>query len=187
MAFVTSDTTPATNTDIGYYNQFVQNLANLAGIGDSVGISWFCIGSTSTKDANQNAPVSAPVYRLDGVQVATGYADLWDGPISAPINVTETLVTDFDVLVWTGSSKDGLGLNGSELGSSDVRFGYSWWTGSKWIDSLADHPEINLHSLYALSEELTVPIPEPSTLVLLGVGFLGLVGYVVRRKRRLSD
>jgi len=28
------------------------------------------------------------------------------------------------------------------------------------------------------------PIPEPSTLVLFGLGFLGLVGYVVRRKRR---
>jgi hypothetical protein len=30
----------------------------------------------------------------------------------------------------------------------------------------------------------TEPIPEPSTLFLFGVGFLGLVGYVYRRKRR---
>ncbi|MBC8427654.1 PEP-CTERM sorting domain-containing protein [bacterium] len=46
-------------------------------------------------------------------------------------------------------------------------------------------------SMYALSDTLTVPtsepIPEPSTLVLFGLGFLGILGYVYRRKRRLSD
>ena len=55
------------------------------------------------------------------------------------------------------------------------------WVGFAGFAITSDLP------MYALSGMLTNPIPEPSTLVLLGVGFLGLVGYVYRRKRRFSD
>jgi len=44
------------------------------------------------------------------------------------------------------------------------------------------------NSIYSLSQELTfsagAPIPEPGTLVLFGIGMLGVLGYGFRRNRR---
>ncbi len=56
------------------------------------------------------------------------------------------------------------------------------------LASAYGHDMIALDNLqYNVISEPSTVIPEPNTLVLFGLGFLGLVGYVYRRKRRLSD
>ena len=90
LAFVTSGTRDATSTDIADYNTFVQNEAQRAGaITKDWGIQWFAIGSTATKNAHDNAEVRAPVYMLDGTQIATGYFDMWDGALLHDLNMNQ--------------------------------------------------------------------------------------------------
>jgi hypothetical protein len=66
LIFVTSGTTNAESSDINYYNNFVQNAANAAGIGTSLGITWTAIASTDSVNALTNAPSLGPVYDLAG-------------------------------------------------------------------------------------------------------------------------
>lgn len=204
LVFVTSIVTDALSSNIDYYNEFVQSAADAAGLG---AITWKAIGSTHSVDAKDNALVSAPVYRLDGVQVAAGFNDFWDESLLAPIDVAETL-EEVAVDVWTGSSPDGtpsgwsagygMGYYGdpapywidygksnmSDAGWIDYSWdspGYIWvWWGHKYIQ-----PPYHYKSMYALSEQLTVGVvPEPSTLVLFGIGMLGVLGYGLSRNRR---
>ena len=206
LVFVTSTTRDATSTNIDDYNDFVQAAANAAGLGDTVGITWKAIGSTATVDARDNALVSAPVYRLDGELVATGYDDMWDyvvgpgwdGSILSPISLTEQ-GTYLWTLVWTGSYPTGrktmglasiytLGMDKPLFGIADPTytgadpteryFKWDWITRSFTISAAASH------SFYALSEPLSVPIPEPSTIVLMTCGLLVLLGICVKRRRK---
>ena len=103
--------------DIQDYNGFVQDAANMAGIGESEGVSWFAIASTADVNAKENAIVSAPVfttrgYTTDNTQmemVALGAEDMWDGSIEHNIDWDEfgELVL-FDT--WTGSLPNGLAV-----------------------------------------------------------------------------
>ena len=179
LVFVTSTQRDPNSPLIDDYNQFVQSAANAAGIGDTVGITWKAIGSTAAVDARDNAFVSAPVYRLDGVQVATSFDDLWDGVLSNPINLTETgsFLTTIPYSgqgsTWTGTDTSGsatvypLGSGWNvTVGKSD-KVDWKWIAGSVWN---SDH----LH-FYSLSAVLTVPLPaiidlEPNTLNLKSKG-----------------
>lgn len=184
LVFVTSTTRDATSTNIADYNSFVQSAANAAGIGNTVGITWFAIGSTATVAANDNAVVGAttPVYLLNGTtKVADNYVDMWNGNIDFKINRTE-LDTTYTGLVWTGSSDAGeippwndqwLGDPAGEgpvVGSANV-------ASSSWIDNGGADPATNL-PMYALSQELTV-VPEPGAM-----GLLALAGSTLLLRRR---
>ena len=189
LAFVTSETTQATETSIDYYNDFVNAAAANDGMGEVV---WSCIGSTSVVDARDNALVSAPVYRLDGTPIAGGFADMWDGTLSVPLNRTE-FGDELDGLVWTGTDPDGYGNVSRYLGSSvyqgnTICFGKTEQSDLGWIND-GFVVSSNEYHLYALSPALTncspIPVPEPSTLAiwsLLGLTGAGVVGW--RRKRR---
>ncbi|MBC8233125.1 PEP-CTERM sorting domain-containing protein [bacterium] len=52
-----------------------------------------------------------------------------------------------------------------------------------WLSAYGSNVSIDEVALEATPAS-TAPIPEPTTIVLMGFGILGLVGYVVRRKRR---
>jgi len=182
LVFVSSTTRDATSSDIGVYNDFIQGVADAAGIGASEGVSWYALASTATTDARDNAPVTAPVYRMDGLLVSSGFADLWDGDISNPINLDEYGTSTTFEAVWTGSYRDGVAAN--PLGIGNSRQGDPAATDSYWINRGWNPGSGTLAPLYGLSAESTV-IPEPSSLiiwVLLGA-VVGAIGYAKRRSR----
>jgi hypothetical protein len=160
LVFVTEGARDATSPDIAVYNTFVNDEADQ--VPELGGFTWFAIASTQLVDARDNAPVSAPVYRLDGTKVADGFADIWDGDIDSPI-----LINQFGGLeeqsVWTGTDANGLAAGalgnvgfGAVIGSS-VRADQSWV-----FDAITETKRLSF-PLYALSAKLTVPIPEPSS------------------------
>lgn len=182
LAFVTAGTRNAAFSNISTYNTFVQTEAGLNTSLTGAGVNWSVIGSTSNVDARDNALVSAPVYLLDGSTIiANDFSDMWDGSIDAPIDIDQfglTVVTD---LVHTGSLPDGTNAGTNSLGSAqNGSVGSTNQTSGAWISNGADQTSI-LRPFYALSEVLTVPVPEPMSGSLIAAGALVML---LRRRRR---
>ena len=178
LVFVTSGTTTATSSDISYYNNFAQTAASAAGMGSVV---WHAIGSTLSIDANSNAVVSAKVYNMGSELVATGFSDFWDG------NHTVGVGIDFDengmprnFNVWTGSNTDGTDAGSFALGNERSVWAESTLSSGAWINRGTQYTTVS-YSLYALSEPLSAPIPEPETYAMMLAG-LSLVGFAARRR-----
>ena len=179
LVFVTSTKRDALTNTINVYNTFVQNTANSAGLGD---INWKVIGSTFVRqgvftNAIDNINVQGPVFRLDGVLVANNSADLWDGSIQAPINVDENGVKHLEERnVWTGTHVDGSNGGPRSFSNDDGLFdtGTIAYYGSyistlgpvtdQWWITRAEQLKTVKNPFYAISELLTVPVPEPISL-----------------------
>lgn len=185
LAFVTSVDTNATSSDINSYNSFVQAAADAAGIGSSEGVTWSAIASTSATAANTNAVVNTKVFNMAGEMLATGYTDFWDGTHTTGVGIdyNESGVWT-NANVWTGSNTDGTGAGSYVLGNSTAVWGESTFGSGGWITHGTQSTTVN-YRLYALSETLTVPVPEPETWAMLLAG-LGLVGVAFRRKRQAA-
>ena len=198
------------NTVVGDWNGYVNTVAGSSTLTGIPALNWSAI--VSVRDlSNQNDPgvaakdnalVSAPVFRTDGAPVATGFADMWDSSILNPLQIDESgnLVnlqggSGAGRLVWTGSNGDGtidfrpLGNPGSNTGNFGSRTGNAPDTDDNWInrsDAERRQPNTNLR-VYGLSETITVvspTAPEPSTLILAALGFVGLMGTRRRRRNR---
>lgn len=135
---------------------------------------------------------SPGLYRLDGVKVADSTADLWDGSLDAPINVTELGGTAATPLVWTGTLSNGARAAGLALGDSsgDALTGRKEGADFTWTDAVVSDLRIELR-LYGYSEVLTVPgtaaVPEPTSLTLMVAGIAGLAGTAAARRRRRAS
>jgi hypothetical protein len=200
LAFVTHlSFIDATSDQIANYNSFVQGVANSVAELAALGTTWKAIGSTSSVDARDNtgtnpanpSHASVPIFLLNDTKLVDDNADLWDGSLDRPLRVTEQMLElGLGSWVWTGTFRDGSGLVNLTLGSSPKSgIALANEADQRWVESgslLSSYQ----YRVYALSDTLVkgaAPIPEPSTLILFGLGFLGLAGYVCRRKRRLSD
>ena len=188
LVFVTNGTRTAQSSNISDYNSWVQGEAalNSSLTGTDDGTQWRAIGSTFMDKARDNALVSAPVYLLDGLtEVATGFVDLWDGTINAPINIDQFGTSVIGVVsVHTGSNDSGFPQSISPpryLGSTQtVGTGRTDLLTSNWVNDGAGLND-TLRPLFALSEQLTVPpVPEPST---LAIGLLACCGWGIMRLR----
>jgi hypothetical protein len=202
LVFVTSGTRNATSSNIDIYNTFVQNAARSSSVlntaltaagFDPTSITWTAIASTGAVNARSNTrtratDTSRPIYRLDGAQVATSYADMWEGSIGEPINRTQEDTVIERSRVWTGTG--GGGETSNPLGvfvDFNPRFGLIE-RGDLWVSA-----GIALQSaerFYGISSVLVVPTapptttPEPSSL--LGFITLGglMLGGVARKTRK---
>ena len=190
LAFVTSTTRDATDTDITLYNAFVDGVANTVPELAALGTTWTAIGSTSSIDArdntltNPNVSVGDPIYRLDNTRIANDNADLWDGIIIVPLLIGEQglPVSHPTDAVWTGTEITGIAQGLSEFGAaSGVTNGFYPKEGPFWMEADIELFDTPL-PLYAMSGPLTV-ILEPSSIALAAFGFLALAAWGWRRKR----
>lgn len=118
------------------------------------------------------------LYNSTGDIVASNYADLWDGAVSAAIFTEDGGDVGSFEQVWTGTSDAG---NGSSPlgpgGGTKARYGREGSFAS-WISSNTGF-KINSDPIYVVSESLTfVELPEPtsSLLLLVGAAVAGLTG-----------
>jgi hypothetical protein len=185
LLFVSVGTTTANMTNISSHNAFATAEANSVPELAALGSNWVIVGGTSALTALANMGSStAPVYDLAGNLVGASMAAICAaGNISShgPLNINQ-LGNTYSGNVWTGTS-DSCGAQSRALGgnsSGEVRMGSTSASNTNWI-SVANGNRNTSLPIYVLSGELTSPVPEPGTVVLLG---MGLGGLLLARRRR---
>lgn len=188
LAFVTAGSRDATSSNIADYDAFVTTEALMDPALAALSTSWKVIGSTATVDAITHIAVTGPVYRLDGVKIASGSADMFDGDIDAPLSFDQHGIQDAG-LVWTGSNRNGLRNIGNSLGANGLSVntvsGSAAVADFEWIERTSD-PQASSRKFYGVSGPLEVPqaVPEPGTISLMLGPALALIARHRRRRAR---
>jgi hypothetical protein len=187
LVFVTSTSRDATSTDINDYNLFVSNVANSVPALAALNATWKAIASASagniTAESNISDLATAPVYRLDGLEVASTQAALFDACCTSllnPIRLDENgqLQNQF---VWTGTNESGGIIPANPLGSPGPTVGAPTSVDGTWLNASSSENNVP-RQFYAISSALTVPTPEPATIGLSALGMAILL--LLARARR---
>jgi len=154
LAFVTSGQRDGASANIEDYDFFVRGEANAANFGYVQGINWYAIASTALSDARTHAPVYAPVYAMDGWQIAPNATSFWGGANPGPYTDRNGVAINGNLNVWTGTGTNGYRYSGYTLGTDYPIYGQTniynqWLTASFQYKSTGSR-------LFALSEPLTV-------------------------------
>ncbi len=192
IAFVTTDTSTATSSDISTYDNFVTMQADGATYNGDI-ITWLAIGSTGSVSAIAHIGVTNdPVFLVDGTEVTNtdSTSGLWSGSLLHGINL-DISSTPQNVAVWTGTFAAGLPeyyYGYHFLGSSQPVTGltdYPVATPSGWVaENLTPYPS-QTFNIYGISTDLvaTSSVPEPSTAMLAGLGVIGVAIHTCQRRR----
>jgi hypothetical protein len=179
LVFASISPRTAESADIDFYNSFVTNAAAFGvQFGLPAGLKWHAVVSTPTVHARDNAPSgNFPVYNTQGILVSN--SGLYSGSLSSPITYTQdgspTLL--WNSSVWTGSDPFGVGIPGQTVGdpSGFAMIGAATSAGTLW-STLFSVPLGEGGGIYALSEPITVPVPEPGTFLMLSSALVALGG-----------
>lgn len=207
LVFVSSTTTNAEVRDSSVYDQFVSDLASVAGLNTYGGqtVNWFALVSvydgvaTNAIDRLPNSNV--PLYTVTGNLVADVSHQIWSGNLLRPINVTEggvTLTSPSNATVFTGTGSDGEAAQCLDIGNGCTgyaEYGLLTAADSKWVESgnivfsyQDSGPTGAQGHYYAYSSVLTAQAqgapstPEPSTWLTMGCAVAG--AFFFRRQRK---
>ena len=182
FVFVTDGIHDATSTNIADYDGFVNAEAGGATYDDAA-VDWLAVVSTDSVDAIDHVgQATAPVYLSDGTPVTstTTAAGLWSGALAHSIDLDLAGNPVSAVFfVWTGTNPTGTGFGGP-LGAATPQVGSTTDSDGAWISS-GRSASGDLRNLYGISPVLTVPVPEPSSLILMATALC--VGLSVGRVR----
>ena len=202
LAFVTSGSIRATSTDIDTYNQFVVSSADAVPELASLGTTWTAIVSTpftglppfvsDARDHTETNPISdgtgVPVFVLNGSMVAIDNAGLWGGSVLARLDTDELGNENIVSRVWTGSMRDGRSEFPVGFAYNAVSAGRTTRTNFGWVESSTELLSDREYPVYGLSGVLTATaVPEPSSLAILGIGAIGLIGFHRRKLKRAAS
>eukprot|EP00188_Purpureofilum_apyrenoidigerum_P000196 Plantae.Rhodophyta-Purpureofilum_apyrenoidigerum.ctg10772.p1 GENE.Plantae.Rhodophyta-Purpureofilum_apyrenoidigerum.ctg10772~~Plantae.Rhodophyta-Purpureofilum_apyrenoidigerum.ctg10772.p1 ORF type:complete len:268 (+),score=-2.45 Plantae.Rhodophyta-Purpureofilum_apyrenoidigerum.ctg10772:265-1068(+) len=178
FAFVTNGADDSADNDIETYDNFVRSEA--ATNADLDGITWYAFVESfydpSVVDIIPDFTTSIPVFALDGALLSNDLANARQSGWSDALT-TQFVGPGGDSRVWTGfGSVLGAISNFSTVGLKDA-------TGVQSVN-LETRFVLEEHSFYGVSEIITVPVPEPSTLT---PAISGLVSLCLTRIRRRSS
>jgi autotransporter-associated beta strand protein len=188
LIFLTRDKTNLVGDfDIHYWNDHVNTVADgssLAGVPDA---TWKVLGSSRLIDAKDNAPVTDPVFMLNGTSmIAADYADFWDTTLPECIDLDEeaTEVVEgswANRYVWMGTQSGGVKVSNRELDSLQTstrarRFGLT----NDWLNNSTDKAQTEDWRFWAVSMPLAItnglggdttpPVPATMTWAVAPVG-----------------
>lgn len=201
LIFTTYERIHAESTDIDFYNEAIQRVADNSPVGE-LGATWKAVVSTEEIDARDNTDTNradgngVPIYRLDGIRVFNDYRSMWADEFGRfgdnPLGLTNLNVTQFDqtlpitnfnsglVQVWTGTNLDGSGFDARELGTARPVLGGANIRSNLERITAGFAGNSSLLHMYALSEVITVvPEPRSGTMML----FMIMIAFWGRNRR----
>ena len=191
IIFVTTGTRDGTSTVIGDYDAFVNADAGSVTY-NGLPVTFRAIGSTETVHAKDHiGQFSILVYLNDGISKVTNHTTagmtggIWSKDFVDTVHLLHSINQALDgtprnTTVWSGTHEFGL-ASAHPLGTSTPSRGFTIQDGGGWITYITK-PSSTLESMYGISPVLTVPVPEPGSVILLGLGAVSL--FAVARRRR---